>query len=352
MTDPCQPVPPVDLEEVLRFTANDVWEGLRGQSLFLTGGTGFIGKWLLECLLHANREMGLGLSLTVLTRDPDRFVRASAHLAKAAAVDLVRGDVVDFEFPIGRFSSVIHAALPVSSPQSAGAELVKLAEAGARRVCDFAATSGAGRLLHISSGAVYGPQATAAPLSETLRWSDTEEVNDYTRAKRTAEAVVRQGAPFDAVIARCFAFIGPCMLSSSGSAAAQFIEMAGQGGGIVVQGTGDAVRSYQYASDMARWLLSCLVLGKPGGVYNVGDDTSITIAELASEVTRLAETGVPVHIAGQSAPGLAGQRYLPDLRRASDELGLRNVVSLQEGIRRTLAWRKAPGFFEVFEHET
>lgn len=339
----------MELEEVLRLTASNVWEGLRGQSLFLTGGTGFVGKWLLECLLHANREMDLGLSLTVLTRAPDSFARGSAHLAKAPNVDLVRGDVVNFEFPNGRFSSVIHAALPVFSPQSESARLVELAEAGARRVCDFASASGAQRLLHISSGAVYGSQATAALLSETLMWRDSEEVNDYTRAKRLAEAVVMKSMPFDVVIARCFAFVGPYLLSSSGSAAAQFIERASQGVGIVVQGKGDAVRSYQYASDMARWLLSCLVLGKPGGIYNVGDDDPITIVELASEVTRLAETGMGVHIVGQSAPGLAGHRYVPDLRHTSGELGLRNVVSLEEGIRRTLAWRKlqAPSSIQI-----
>jgi len=331
-----------DLDEVLRLTAPAVWAGLRHQSLFVTGGTGFVGKWLLECLLHANREMELGLGLTVLTREPDRFARASAHLAKAPAVTLVRGDVLDFEFPPGEFSSVIHAALPVAPPQSGSGGLQRLAEAGARRVCEFAAASGSRRLLHVSSGAVYGAQPNPAALAEESEWRGSATANEYTLAKRLAESVVGEDWPFDVVIARCFAFIGPYLLASSGAAAAQFIEEATLGRGIVVQGTGEAVRTYQYASDMARWLLSCLVLGAPGRAYNVGGESEVTIARLAHEVTRLADTDQPVRIAGQPTPGLAGPRYVPDLRRASDELGLTNAVDLEEGIRRTLAWRRAP----------
>jgi len=248
--------------------------------------------------------------------------------------------VQDFTAPAGEFSSVIHAALPVAPPQSSDATLHQLAHAGARRVSEFAVSSGARRLLHISSGAVYGTQRTAEPLAEETTWDDAEVVNDYTRGKRLAETVVLQHRPLDVVIARCFAFIGPCLLPSSGAAAAQFIEEAASGQGIVVQGTGEAVRTYQYAADMARWLLSCLVLGTPGRVYNIGSDRTVTIADLAAEVTRLAGTGIPLRIAGRPTPGLAGHRYVPDVRRARAELGLINAVDLEAGIRRTLAWRR------------
>ena len=342
LTDLHRPVSTADLDEVLRLTSPLVWAGLREQSLFVTGGTGFVGKWLLECMLHADREMGLKMTVSVLTREPARFAQTSPHLANAAAVTLVRGDILDFEFPREKFSAVIHAALPVAPPQAGSGELQRLAEAGARRVCELATASGARRLLHISSGAVYGAQIQARAPSEDAQWNDASTVNDYTQAKRLAEAVVTEDWPFDVSIARCFAFIGPGLQSSSGSAAAQFIEDAVHGNGIVVQGTGEAVRSYQYAGDMARWLVSCLVLGKAGRAYNVGANTAVTIAQLANEITRVADTGEPVCIAGRPTPGLAGNRYVPDVRRAAEELGLRNAVDLEEAIRRTLAWCKAP----------
>lgn len=320
-----------------------MWEAFRSQAVFLTGGTGFVGKWLLECLLHADKALGLGLALTVLTREPERFMRTSPHLAKASPVTLLAGDVADFEFPRASFWSVIHAALPVAPPDAGPGNLEQLSEAGTRRVCEFAAACGARRLLHVSSGAVYGPQSSAQPLAEALPWREDDGANGYTRAKRRAEAVVGQAWPFEAVIARCFAFIGPYLQASSGVAAAQFIADAAHGRGIVVQGTGEAVRSYQYAGDMARWLLSCLALGAPSRTYNVGGETEVSIARLAAEVTRIAHTGIPVEVAGRPALGLAGHRYVPSLQRAAEELGLANAVSLEESIRRTLAWLATPG---------
>lgn len=342
LTELLRPVPIPELDEAVRLTSSGVWEALRGQSLFLTGGTGFVGKWLLECLLHANRVRDLGVKLAVLTRDPDRFRRTSPWLATSTAVNLVQGDVTDFSFPGGSFMAVVHAALPVMPAGSAAEDLKALAERGARRACEFAVASGARRFLHISSGAVYGTRPDMPALLESLPRQEAATANDYARAKCAAEDIVGQAWPFEVVVARCFAFIGPYLQGASGVASAQFIEQAAQGEGIVVRGSGEAVRTYQYGADMARWLLSLLALGGAGRTYNVGGASEVTIAQLAREVTRLAGTGLPVRIAGEAAPGLAGSRYVPSLRRAEDELGLTNVVGLEEAIRRTLSWCAAP----------
>lgn len=338
LTDQLAPVSSSDLDEILRSTSPDVWEGLRRRSIFLTGGTGFVGKWLLESLVHANRVLSLELDVTVLTRNPSAFRRASPHLASASIVFLLQGEVDSFEFPSKNFSHVVHAALPVAPPQGEAASVQAMAAAGARRVCEFAKFSGAERLLHVSSGAVYGPKDGDTPLSEAESWSGGETVNDYTKAKRLAEDVVSSDWPFETVIARCFAFIGPYLLPSSGSAAADFIDRAAHGQEIVVNGTGAPVRTYQYAGDMARWLLTCLVKGHAGQAYNVGSDVPTSIAELARAVASSATGAVAPRFLGGVAPGLAGNRYVADTTRAGADLGLSNAVELQDAIGRTLAW--------------
>ena len=118
-----------------------IWEKLRGQRIFLTGGTGFFGCWLLESFLHANRSLGLGASITALTRSPERFRQRAPHLAVDPAVELVAGDIRSFPFPAGSFEYVIHAA----TDTSAGAaehpiELFTSIVDGTRRVLDFAAS--------------------------------------------------------------------------------------------------------------------------------------------------------------------------------------------------------------------
>ena len=66
-----------DLDHVLARTGG-LWEDLRGARLFVTGGTGFFGCWLLETLLWANDALGLGASVVVLTRNGRAFSRKGA----------------------------------------------------------------------------------------------------------------------------------------------------------------------------------------------------------------------------------------------------------------------------------
>ena len=80
-----------DLDHVLSHT-EDLWAAMRGERIFLTGGTGFVGTWLTESLLWANRRLSLGLSAVLLTRDPEAFRRRSPHLADDPAVTLWPGD--------------------------------------------------------------------------------------------------------------------------------------------------------------------------------------------------------------------------------------------------------------------
>ena len=87
-----------------------LWDDLAGSKMLITGGTGFVGKWLLESLMWANQRLNLGISAFVLTRDPARFRSASPHLTSHNAITLLAGDAGSFEFPQGEFHFVIHAA--------------------------------------------------------------------------------------------------------------------------------------------------------------------------------------------------------------------------------------------------
>src|SRR5205085_178846 len=87
-----------DLDEVLE-TMGGLWEELRGARIFITGGTGFFGCWLLETLLWANDRFDLGASAVVLTRSADGFKQKVPHLASHHAVTLHTGDVRTFDFP-------------------------------------------------------------------------------------------------------------------------------------------------------------------------------------------------------------------------------------------------------------
>ncbi|HMK91460.1 MAG TPA: NAD-dependent epimerase/dehydratase family protein [Thermoleophilia bacterium] len=347
--DPGEPLAS-DLDAALAATAG-LWDDLRGARLFITGGTGFFGCWLLETLLRADEAQRLGVSVVVLSRDPQRFVDRAPHLAQHPAVALLQGDMASFEFPTGSFDAVIHAATETGDPAAPVADrltdpLRKFDSdlAGVRRALELAHERGARRFLFTSSGAVYGRQpADLGHVPEDYRGAPDplDVVTAYGHAKRAGEflcATSRERFGLETVVARCFAFVGPYLPLDGGYAIGEFIADALAGGPIRVTGDGTPYRSYLYAADLAVWLWTLLCRGTPGRAYNVGSDEALTIGELAAAVARVVAPRAEVVVAGRPHPGAPAERYVPSTARAQGELGLRRRVTLQDAIARTAAW--------------
>ena len=331
-----------DLNEVLQRTEG-LWEPLRGKSVFITGGTGFVGTWLTETLCWADTNLKLGTRLTLLTRDPEAVRRKAPAVANHPSVTLITGDAISFQFPAGKFEYVIHAATETSnaSTPTNPAATFEADIAVTKRVLEFAKQAGTRRLLFTSSGAVYGTQPLdlrGIPEEYTGAPSTIDSKSSYGQAKRVSEFLCAQYSRqfgFDALITRLFAFVGP-HLPLDKFAVGNFIQNALDGKPIRIESDGSTVRSYLYAADMAVWLWTILLRGESLRPYNVGDDEPITVRQLAQTVAKVAGNGIEVEVLG--LPGVPATRYTPGTSRAQTELGLQTYVPLQEGLKRTLAW--------------
>ena len=334
-----------DLDELLANT-QDLWAPLCGARLFITGGTGFFGIWLLESLAWVNDRLGLGASAVVLSRDPRRFAAKAPHLAALPSIRFLTGAVTQFDFPQGPFTHIIHAATAASADMNEHdpLQMSDTIVMGTRRVLDFARHAGVKRLLLTSSGAVYGRQPrdlSHIPESYCGGPDPTDSHSAYGEGKRMAEwlcAIYTIQYGIECLIARCFAFIGPHLPLDAHYAAGNFIRDALAGGPIRVNGDGTPFRSYLYAADLAAWLWSILLKGTPGRPYNVGSSQGVTIAELAREIAAACTSSPQVRISQEIQPGSPTQRYVPATDRARDELGLRATVPLPDAIARTLRW--------------
>lgn len=337
-----------DLDRILKSTL-ELWEDMRGGKIFITGGTGFFGCWLLESFLAANEKMDLNAEAVVLTRNADAFRKKAPYLA--AGVDLVEGDVVSFAFPNGGFSHVIHAATEAS------AKLIKedplgmfdtIVE-GTRRVLDFAVGCGAKKLLLTSSGAVYGRQPSDLPhIPEDYPGAPDTMIpaSVYGEGKRASEllcSVYSQKYGLETKIARCFAFVGPHLPLDTHFAIGNFIRDGLCGGPVKVGGDGTPYRSYLYAADLTAWLWTILFRGKSCRPYNVGSSEDISIADTAVAVAEVLGMKNGVVVAGKPEPGKKAERYVPSVERAREELGLVPTVGLREAISRTVDWHKTRG---------
>jgi len=345
-----RPIGNEDLRHIVASTSG-LWDELRGERLFLTGGTGFFGSWLLESFCYANRELKLGTEVTVLSRAPEKFVAKAPHIANDSAVKLVRGDVRDFEYPTGEFRFVIHAATEASAKQIAEAPLDMLSTilAGTERTLEFAAQCGARKFLLTSSGAVYGKQPSEIRhLPETYAGAPDplDPASVYAEGKRTSElmcalyqkAASARGVEFEAKIARCWAFCGPHLPLDTHFAIGNFVGDVLAGRPIAIGGDGTPRRSYLYASDLVVWLWTMLFRAPALVPINVGSGRDVSIRELAEVVAKTLAPGTEVRVAKEAVAGAAPARYVPDVKRAEELLGLRETVSLEEAIRRTAEW--------------
>jgi len=336
-----------DLDHVLDHT-RELWDELRGQRLFITGGTGFFGCWLLESFIWANEKLNLNAQATVLTRSPDTFRIKAPHLADNEAVTLISGDVRTFDFPDGTFSHIVHAATESSAKLNDENPLLMLDTIieGTRHTLDFARTCGAKKFLLTSSGAVYGkqpPEITHIPEDYSGAPDPMDPKSAYGQGKRIAEylcSLYGHQSNIEMKIARCFAFVGPYLPLDVHFAIGNFIRDGLSGGPIIVKGDGTPRRSYLYAADLAIWLWTILFKGQSCRPYNVGSDEDLSIAEVAQRVARQFPYKMNMEIHGMSNPMKPIEQYVPQIDHARSDLGLDRWIPLDSAIENTIDFSK------------
>jgi dTDP-glucose 4,6-dehydratase len=341
-----------DLNHILAH-AGASFEALRGESIFITGGTGFFGRWLLESFAHVNAALKLDSTVVVLSRDPAAFCNKAPHLAADPSIHFVGGDVrtftaSDVRAQLGNavsrgFRFVIHAATDASAKLNVEDPLrmIDTVVQGTRATLEFAVAMGAERFLLTSSGAVYGaqpPELTHLP-EEYLGAPDcTRAGSAYGEGKRLAELLsicFHKQHGLEPVIARCFAFVGPFLPLDAHFAIGNFIRDALRGGPLRVGGDGTPFRSYLYAADLAIWLWTMLVKATPCRPYNVGSSQALSIMEIAEAVRATLSPQSSIEVAKAAVAGQSASRYVPAVRRAEQELGLVQRINLGTAILRT-----------------
>jgi len=306
--------------------------------IFITGGTGFFGKSMLDYRLR-HPEVAAD-EWTILSRDPGKFMKRYPRLAKQAGVRFRQGDVRTFAFGDKPYDAVIHAATEAVTTLSDD-EMTSVIVDGTRHVIDFAKACGAQKLMLTSSGAVYG--ALTTQVSEETACSPTTA---YGKGKLLAETLCRESG-LHVLLPRCFAFVGPYLSRGIHFAIGNFIQNCLDGQPIVIKGDGSPMRSYLYADDLVEWLFAILERGESGRPYNVGSDEAVSIRDLALLVRDTLQSNnqtikqsnnqtiLPVQVLGQSVAGAANY-YVPNVERARRELGLVVKVGLKEAIARSV----------------
>lgn len=285
--------------------------------LFITGGTGFFGKSILNYLNHSNYHF----DVYVLTRNSRKFISENSQNIDLSHINFIDGDIRTFDFD-RHIDYFIHAATPVIDKIS-DEQMMSIVESGTKHTIDIAKKNNCKRFLFISSGAVYGINNN--PMKES---DECNPCTQYGISKLNAEKMCLN-SDLDACIARCFAFSGKFLSKTSQFAIGNFVNDAMNGQKISINSDGKSIRSFLDQEDLCRWLFKILIDSKPNEIYNVGSGNPISIFELAMLVKKILNQKIEVSI-NASIPG--SSIYLPNVSKIMNELGCKIEKSLEQSI--------------------
>jgi nucleoside-diphosphate-sugar epimerase len=298
-------------------------DALAGRTLFITGATGFVGRWTLAAIARLNERMSKPLAVRALTRG-DMPVEAPWLSWVVGDVRKVT-DTVTIDF-------VLHAALSSSATPPGGDELLlETAIEGAKSAVRHASWRGAKRILVLSSGSAYG--MAFGPLSEESPLAELGEEDTYGKAKREVERICREAGSsgtLDVTIARLFTCIGHGYRKHNHLAHVSMLDDARAGKPIVLRSDGSAIRSYIFGADLAIWLLAILS-AKGSDVVNVGSDEQISMLDFAKTIARVAGRGDDAVMVKGTDP-VVRPVFVPDISRARSLYGVAPWTNVESAI--------------------
>lgn len=288
----------LNFNPTLKYYADNC-KSLDGSRILITGGTGFVGKWLIESLIQISKEFKLKIEIVVITRDLSKTENLFSNHPNLSINELdLRSGLPN----LGTFSHVIHAASPTSKTLPEEATVMEASFATAKKlIASLKNGLDAPKFIHTSSGAVYGFNSLGTspqPFQNrtNLIEKPTTFLEDYQNAKIKTEELIEQSNSSGKILgvnARLFAFYGPYLPTNSHYAIGNFMQAALTKKVVEVKSMGESYRSYMHASELACQLIYLMSNSK---IVNcdIGSDFSKPISWWANYVGQLFDSKVEI----------------------------------------------------------
>ena len=318
--------------------------------VLITGGAGFLGSHLCDRLIADHHDVIVFDNLLT------GRVRNIEHHLGNDQFKFVKQDVTEYLHVGGQLDAVVHFASPASPIDylQLPIQTLKVGSLGTHKALGLAKAKKA-RFLLASTSEVYGdPQVHPQPEEY---WGHVNPVGPrgvYDEAKRFGEAITMAYHRYhglDTRIVRIFNTYGTRMRPNDGRVISNFVVQALKGEPLTVYGDGQQTRSFCYVSDLIEGILRLLMISDqersksasgqandddihlPTNIGNPGEFTVIQLARMVIELT-----GSRSIIEHKALPVDDPRVRQPDISRAERLLGWVPGVSLEEGLKNTVAF--------------
>lgn len=321
------------------------------KNVIVTGGAGFIGSHLCEKLLQEAKVICMDdlsnssiHNIEHLLQYPDfEFIKTDVN----KPIDLAAFDELDkFKVRYQGVQEIYHLACPTSPKNFEAKKMHSLwANSSAMISTLDLAVKYRAKYVFASSSVVYGPPRTA---QQVFNEEDEGIVNHlsprgcYDEGKRFAETCVetyRQFHGLDGKIARIFTTYGPRMPLDVGLLIPDFIVNALDRKDLVIYGSGDMAQSLCYVTDMVDGLVRLMHTGPEVSLVNLGHDRVFRMDEVAQAIISITDSGS--QIAYEDPLVFLTKKGIPNLQRAKTLLNWIPVVTIEDGLRRTVDYTTA-----------
>ena len=310
---------------------------LSRRRVLVTGGAGFLGSHLCERLVERGDDVLCADNLYTGSKDH------VAHLFESPNFEFVRHDVNEsLRVEVDEIYNLACPASPVHY-QRDPVQTLRTSVHGAINMLGLAKRTGA-KILQASTSEVYGDPEVHPQTEGYLGHVNTIGPRAcYDEGKRAAETLFadthrQYGTRIR--IARIFNTYGPGMRPDDGRVVSNFVLQALRGEPLTIFGDGRQTRSFCYRDDLVDGLIRLMDVDDDApGVerpVNLGNPGEVSMLDLAEKVRAI--TGSDVAIEFRPLPDDDPRRRCPSIDRATALLGWRPTTSLDEGLRRTVAY--------------
>jgi len=304
------------------------------QKILVTGGAGFLGSHLCDRLLNEGHEVICVDNC--FTGDKSNIY----HLMNNPRFEFIRHDItfplyieVDEIYSLACPASPIHYQYdPVQTTKTSVHGAINMLGLAKRLKC---------KLFQASTSEVYG-NPTVHPQTESY-WGSVNPIgirSCYDEGKRCAETLFfdyHRQHNVKIKVARIFNTYGPRMQLNDGRVVSNFIVQALNNEPLTVYGEGKQTRSFCYVEDQIEaWIRFMNSPDDFTGPVNLGNPHEMTILELANMIIEI--TGSSSRLEIKPLPEDDPQSRCPDIILAREKLKWEPKVSLQEGLRKTIAY--------------
>ena len=324
--------------------------GFAGKTVVVTGAAGFLGSYFVDFLAGLTRPRQFDPCKIIAVDNYSSGKRDRlAHLNGRPNVHVMEADVGNPLSLPQDVDYIIHAA-SIASPviyRKYPLETIKANVLGTWNLLDEARKGNTGSFLFLSTSEIYGdPPADQVPTPET-HWGQVNPIGPracYDESKRLGETLCMayfREYQSPVKICRLFNIYGPRMAPDDGRLISDLMKDASNGQPLTLFSDGKATRSFCYVSDALCQILSVLVLGPTGEVFNIGSDQEITVREVAALVSEMFGGGLPLRFEQHSDRDYVTdnpQRRCPDLSRIRGLASCGPSIDLRLGLQRTGRW--------------